>query len=65
MLTGLAVSIAFRMLFWNIGAEGQLVMGALATAWIPLFLLKDSNLPPACCSSSWGSRLLAVGRSGG
>ena len=24
MLTGLGVSVAFRMLFWNIGAEGQL-----------------------------------------
>lgn len=46
MLTGLAVSIAFRMLFWNIGAEGQLAMGALATAWIPLFVLNDSSLPP-------------------
>jgi ABC-type uncharacterized transport system permease subunit len=46
MLTGLAVSIAFRMLFWNIGAEGQLVMGTIATAWVPLFLLKDSTLPP-------------------
>jgi ABC-type uncharacterized transport system permease subunit len=45
MLTGLAVSIAFRMLFWNIGAEGQLVMGAIATAWVPLFLLQDSTLP--------------------
>jgi general nucleoside transport system permease protein len=45
MLTGLAVSISFRMLFWNIGAEGQLVMGAIGTAWIPLFLLKDSDLP--------------------
>ncbi len=46
MLTGLAVSIAFRMLFWNIGAEGQLVMGAIATAWVPLFALRDSG-PPA------------------
>ncbi len=46
MLTGLAVSIAFRMLFWNIGAEGQLVLGATATAWVPLFLLPDSNLSP-------------------
>lgn len=45
MLTGLAVSVAFRMRFWNIGAEGQLVMGAIATAWIPLFVLKDSGLP--------------------
>jgi simple sugar transport system permease protein len=45
MLTGLAVSIAFRMLFWNIGAEGQLAIGAIATAWIPLFVLNDSGLP--------------------
>jgi ABC-type uncharacterized transport system permease subunit len=45
MLTGLAVSIAFRMLFWNIGAEGQLAMGAIATAWVPLFLLQGSDLP--------------------
>ena len=45
MLTGLAVSIAFRMLFWNIGAEGQLAIGALATAWVPLFALADSDLP--------------------
>lgn len=45
MLTGLAVSIAFRMLFWNIGAEGQLAMGAIATAWVPLFALRDSSLP--------------------
>ncbi len=44
MLTGLAVSIAFRMRFWNIGAEGQLVMGAIATTWIPLFVLHDSGL---------------------
>ena len=29
--TGLACLIAFRMLIWNIGAEGQLCMGAIAT----------------------------------
>ena len=28
MLAGLAVSLAFRMKLWNIGAEGQLYMGA-------------------------------------
>ncbi len=38
MLTGLGVSIAFRMQFWNIGAEGQLVMGGFATAGVALFL---------------------------
>jgi simple sugar transport system permease protein len=29
MLTGLAISIAFRAKFWNIGAEGQLYAGAI------------------------------------
>jgi len=37
MLTGLGVSIAFRMLFWNIGAEGQLAMGGIAAAYVALF----------------------------
>ncbi|MFC2030371.1 ABC transporter permease [Chloroflexota bacterium] len=46
MLTGLAVAIAFRMRFWNIGAEGQLVMGAIATAGVALFLFPDSTMPP-------------------
>jgi simple sugar transport system permease protein len=47
MLTGLGVSIAFRMLFWNIGAEGQLVMGGFAAGavalWAPTWL---PFLPP-------------------
>ena len=37
MLTGLGVSIAFRMRFWNIGAEGQLVWGGVAAAGVTLF----------------------------
>lgn len=36
MLTGLAVSLAFRMQLWNIGAEGQLYMGALGATWVAL-----------------------------
>jgi simple sugar transport system permease protein len=40
MLTGLAVSVAFRMLFWNIGAEGQLAMGAFAASGVAIFLPK-------------------------
>ncbi|MFZ5651634.1 MAG: ABC transporter permease [Bacillota bacterium] len=36
MLAGLGVSIAFRMQLWNIGAEGQLYMGAFAASWVPL-----------------------------
>ncbi len=36
MLTGLAVSLAFRMKLWNIGAEGQLYMGAFAATGVAL-----------------------------
>ena len=37
MLTGLGVALAFRMRFWNIGAEGQLTLGAVAAAGVALF----------------------------
>lgn len=41
MFTGLAVAVAFRSRFWNIGAEGQFYAGAIATTlvgtgWITL-----------------------------
>jgi len=38
MLTGLGVAIAFKLKFWNIGAEGQLTMGGVAAAGVALFL---------------------------
>ncbi|MFO7539118.1 MAG: ABC transporter permease, partial [Chloroflexota bacterium] len=38
MLTGLSVAVAFRMRFWNIGAEGQLVMGGVAGAAVALWI---------------------------
>lgn len=38
MLAGLAVSLAFRMKLWNIGAEGQLYMGAFAASGIALYM---------------------------
>jgi simple sugar transport system permease protein len=34
LLTGLAVLVAFRAGFWNIGAEGQFVVGAIVAGWI-------------------------------
>jgi len=37
MLTGLAVSLAFKMSLWNIGAEGQLYMGAFMAGGVGLF----------------------------
>jgi simple sugar transport system permease protein len=43
LFTGLAVLVAFRAKFWNIGAEGQLMAGAIAACyigqreWLPAF----------------------------
>ena len=34
VLTGLAVAVAFRAKFWNIGAEGQFLLGAMAAVFI-------------------------------
>jgi simple sugar transport system permease protein len=38
LLCGLSVGLAGKMLVWNIGAEGQLVMGGVAGAGVALFL---------------------------
>jgi simple sugar transport system permease protein len=43
LLAGLAVSVAFRMQLWNIGAEGQIYIGAVAASGVPLFLLEDAR----------------------
>lgn len=37
VLCGLSVGLAGSMLVWNVGAEGQLVMGGVAGAWVALF----------------------------
>jgi len=37
-LCGLSVAFAAKMLLWNIGAEGQLVMGGIFSAGVALFL---------------------------
>jgi ABC-type uncharacterized transport system permease subunit len=37
IFTGLAVAFAFRAKFWNIGAEGQLLAGALMATWIGIY----------------------------
>lgn len=41
-LTGVAVAIAFKAKFWNIGAEGQFFAGALAATWAGI---NHFNLP--------------------
>ncbi|MFZ0544491.1 MAG: ABC transporter permease [Candidatus Promineifilaceae bacterium] len=45
ILAGLGVSVAFRMRLWNIGAEGQLFMGAWAAAGVALKLLPPETPP--------------------
>lgn len=37
IITSLGISLAFRMKFWNIGAEGQICMGAFAASYFALF----------------------------
>ncbi len=37
VITSLGISLAFRMKFWNIGAEGQIIMGAFAASFFALF----------------------------
>jgi simple sugar transport system permease protein len=39
LLAGLGVAVAFRMQLWNIGAEGQLYLGAIFSTGLALFLI--------------------------
>jgi ABC-type uncharacterized transport system permease subunit len=43
LLTGAAVAIAFRAGYWNIGAEGQLLLGAIGAAAVGIVV---GGLPP-------------------
>ena len=36
VITSLGILVAFKMKFWNIGAEGQIIMGAMAAAYVAL-----------------------------
>jgi ABC-type uncharacterized transport system permease subunit len=61
-LAGLAVSVAFRMKLWNIGAEGQLYMGAFAAGgivmimgdWPSLILLPLMLIAGFVAGALWG-----------
>jgi len=43
--TALAVGMAFRMRFWNIGAEGQILMGGIAATYFALFQYQNMPRP--------------------
>ena len=36
-ITSLGITLAFKMRFWNIGAEGQICLGAIAASYFALF----------------------------
>jgi len=69
MLAGLGVSLAFRMQLWNIGAEGQLYMGAVAATWaaltfpdLPAFVLLPMMLVLGFLAGAFWALLPAIPR---
>src|SRR5437763_14100035 len=54
IFTGLAVAVGFRCGLFNIGAEGQLTIAALATAWIGFTFsnLAAWMLVPLACAAA-------------
>jgi ABC-type uncharacterized transport system permease subunit len=62
LLAGLGVALAFRVGFWNIGAEGQLYMGAMGATWValsyaglPAPLLQPLMIMAGCLAGAiWG-----------
>lgn len=46
LLVTAGLLVTFSSGLWNIGVEGQVVLGAIATTWVYRLLL-DSSLPPA------------------
>lgn len=38
VITSLGILVAFKMKFWNIGGEGQILMGAFAATYIALYV---------------------------
>jgi simple sugar transport system permease protein len=64
VLTGLAVALAFRARFWNIGAEGQLYAGAVAATWLGLRFPETSPwllLPAMLAASALAGGVWALG----
>ncbi len=66
ILTGLACALAFRMRLWNIGAEGQFLMGAWGASAVVLAPLVPAGTPGLitiplmalagfACGAAWGA----------
>lgn len=54
LITAIGISVAFKMQFWNIGGEGQILMGAFGAALVGLFVkgLPKPILLMAMCLSA-------------
>ena len=46
LLVGAGAALAFRVNFWNLGLEGQMIWGAIAATWVALYLAGPSGPLP-------------------
>ena len=53
ILTGLAVAFAFRAGLFNIGGQGQYIMGSIAAVWVGSELRRDAGLPAHRAGDRW------------
>lgn len=64
LLVAFALAPAFKMKFWNIGAEGQILMGCLMTAAVTFFMPKGTSdwitIPVAFVCAVLASTIWAV-----
>jgi general nucleoside transport system permease protein len=60
LLTGLSVAIAFRAGVWNIGGEGQFLVGALAALLASRYGLVASLLASMLAGAAWASIATAM-----
>ncbi len=47
LIASVAVGFAFKMKFWNIGAEGQILAGGIACSYIVVHSINNNNYIPA------------------
>jgi ABC-type uncharacterized transport system permease subunit len=70
ILTAIAVAVAFRMKIWNIGGEGQLLVGAIAASGValaigdsvPSFLAVTASLAAGVLAGAFWASLAALPR---
>lgn len=55
LITAIGISFAFKMKFWNIGAEGQILVGAVAAGYFGLFMADVlPKIPLVICMMAGG-----------